>query len=513
MPPLAIVHFAPHLARPLHRLATCSALAVTLATAACDYPLRPADPPSALGAAAAKVGSPSGTLQPWELAYPAAQHEIEGYASAPSVNKGEPISIFVRTPSPRYSVAVYRTGWYSGAGAQLVQGPVDNIPSVSQPACVVTEPATALFECAWRSPYVVRTQTSWKSGVYLAKLTAQGRRQDGKSSYVIFVVRDDASTSRFLAQLSFNTYQAYNNWGGKSLYDFNSSGSLAAAKVSFNRPYALQGNVSARGVGAGEYIADFLPGWDYNLVRFLEREGYDVTYTTDYDVGARPQTLLQHRAFLVLGHSEYWTMAQRNAIAAARDAGVNLGVFGANVGFWQVRFEPSRVGAKTPDRTMVGYKGNAVANDPVGPTSQLLTTRFRSLADPLPENRLLGVMYGVDPVDADIVIDDDTTWVTANTGLVRGSRLAGLLGYEIDFMTEVLNPSHRRIGHSLDPRSGKYGDMTVYTTASGATVFATGSMQWGWGLDDYGVPDIRASRLSPAAQQITRNVLGRLAAP
>ena len=499
---------APTLLSRLFRHGAWSALAVVCGAAACDQPLRPADLP----AAAAKVRPPSAALQPWELESPATRQEIEGYASAQSVNRGEPISIFVRTSSPKYAVAVYRTGWYAGAGAQLVHGPVSNVASVSQPACAVTEQATQLLECAWRNPYVVQSQTSWKSGVYLVKLTAQGRAQDGKSSYVIFVVRDDANTSPYLALLPFNTYQAYNNWGGKSLYGFNSSGGQPAAKVSFDRPYALQRDaVSPRGVGAGEYIADFLPGWDYNLVRFLEREGYDVTYTTDYDVGARPQTLLRHRAFLVLGHSEYWSMGQRNAIEAARDAGVGLGVFGANVGFWQVRFEPSRVGARAPDRTMVGYKHSAVANDPVGPTSQLLTTQFRLLADPLPENRLLGVMYGVDPVDADIVIDDDTTWVTANSGLVRGSRLAGLLGYEIDAMTEVLNASHRRIGHSLDPRSGTYGDMTVYTAASGATVFATGSMQWGWGLDDYGVPDLRASRLSPAAQQITRNVLTRLA--
>jgi hypothetical protein len=355
---------------------------------------------------------------------------------------------------------------------------------------------------------VVETQASWQSGVYLAKLTGQGGTGAGKNSYIIFVVRDDASTSDFLVNIPVNTYQAYNNWGGKSLYGFNSIGG-AAAKVSLNRPYALQTTaVSPKGVGAGEFISDFLPGWDVNMVRFLEREGYDVTYTTDYDVGVRPNSLLPHRGFIIVGHDEYWTMGQRNAIVAARDAGVNLGVFGANVGYWQVRFEASRTSGRAPDRTMVCYKGSAA--DPVGPGSQLQTTLFRLLPEPLPENRLLGVMYGVDPVDADIVIDDDTTWVTAATGLAKGDRLPGLLGYEIDMMTEVLNPSMRRIGHSLDPKSGMYGDMTVYTAESGATVFATGSMHWAWGLDDYNAPGIRASRLSPPAQQITRNVLNRL---
>ena len=43
--------------------------------------------------------------------------------------------------------------------------------------------------------------------------------------------------------LPVSTYQAYNKWGGKSLYTFNSSGDVTVAgtpravKVSFDRPY------------------------------------------------------------------------------------------------------------------------------------------------------------------------------------------------------------------------------------------------------------------------------------
>jgi hypothetical protein len=243
--------------------------------------------------------------------------------------------------------------------------------------------------------------------------------------------------------------------------------------------------------------------WEYNMVRFLERERYDVTYTTDYDVHRRPAELLEHRALIVMGHDEYWTMAQRNGIVAARDAGVHLGFFAANVGYWHVRFEPSM--QNVPDRTMVGYKG-AASQDPGTPA----TTLFRNLG--LPENQLIGVMYGIDPVNSDVVIDDASTWVTAGTGLRTGDRLPGLLGYEIDWMTEKLNASMRRIGHS--PYGGHHGDMTVYeapnkTGGAPATVFATGTMQWAWGLDDYYAGALRPSRLSVPAQQITRNVLNR----
>jgi hypothetical protein len=52
--------------------------------------------------------------------------------------------------------------------------------------------------------------------------------------------------------------------------------------------------------------------------------------------------------------------------------------------------------------------------------------------------------------------------------------------------------------------------MTMYTAESGALVFATGSMQWSWGLDGYNAPAWHALRVSGAAQRITKNVLDRM---
>jgi hypothetical protein len=444
--------------------------------------------------------APSSQTSSWQLEDPALGGEIEGFASAPSVNKGENIQIYVNTTSDKYSVAVFRMGWYGGAGATQIGNTDRNQRGIVQPPKVV-DPVTGLTECRWNSPYVVRTQASWKSGVYLAKLTTTA----GKSSYVMFVVRDDANPSPYLLQLGINTYQAYNNWGGRSLYNFNSTGGNAH-KVSLNRPYALS---SAPGAARGLGTAEFLVGWDYNVIRFLEREGYDVTYTTDYDVHKRPASLRTHRAIIVPGHDEYWTLAQRRAFDQARDAGVHLAFLGANNAYWQVRFEPSLNGSA--DRTMVGYKEDADRLDPVKDSTR--TMLFRSLG--LPENRLIGVMYNEGyPANDDVVIDDVSTWVTAGTGLKQGDLLRGLLGYEVDEQSEVLNPSMRRIGHSpLSAVPGKFGDMTVYTATSGAIVFATGTMQWAWGLDDFNSPAIRPALASVPAQQITRNVLNRMRNP
>ena len=87
------------------------------------------------------------------------------------------------------------------------------------------DPRTGLVECAWQDPYRLvvggeSDQDEWLSGIYLAKLTAG---TSGAQAYIIFVVRDELRPSDFLFQSSVTTYQAYNNWGGKSLYDFNSA--------------------------------------------------------------------------------------------------------------------------------------------------------------------------------------------------------------------------------------------------------------------------------------------------
>ena len=230
--------------------------------------------------------------QDWRLTRPALSHEIEGYASLTSVTRGGRIGFYVHTQDPSYSIAIYRMGWYRGDGARLVHGPVTR-HAVSQPMPSI-DPQTGLIECAWQDPYILAVgsqadQEEWTSGIYLAKLTAG---TSGAQAYIIFVVRDETRPSDFLFQSSVTTYQAYNNWGGKSLYDFNSVGGRAV-KVTFNRPYAVSSNpAAAYGNGAGDFLtnnavpptdASSPAGWEYNMVRWLEREGYDVSYSTNID--------------------------------------------------------------------------------------------------------------------------------------------------------------------------------------------------------------------------------------
>jgi FG-GAP-like repeat/Viral BACON domain/Putative binding domain, N-terminal len=453
----------------------------------------------------AKPGDPG-----WALVSEA-NGEIEGYASATSINRGESIDLYVNTnPASTYTLTVYRLGWYNGDGARRMLGPV-TLSGIQQPM-PTPDPTTGMIECNWTKSYTVTTvndpndPTVWCSGAYVAKIETPA----GKGRYIFWVVRDDARHANHYFQSCVTTYEAYNNWGGKSLYDFNSTNG-AARKVSFNRPFT-------DGSGTG----DFLWRWEYNFIRFLEREGYDVQYCTNIDTARRGSLLLNHKDFLSGGHDEYWSDAMRTNVVAARDAGVNLGFFSANDCYWQIRLETSPI-TGAADRTIVGYKEVALTQDPYATDSdktndRYITTNWRNSPVSQPEAAFIGVQYVYDPVDADIVISDVTTvpWVFTNTGLTAGSHIAGLLGYEVDAVAASSPAGKHVIAHSpftntkVTPNQTQYSDMTVYTAASGAIVFATGSIQWAWGVDDWNA-GTRGSRLNPAAQQMTRNILEKFA--
>ena len=322
--------------------------------------------PNAIQVENANAGTqPDAWLPP---AYPPAG--VEGYASELSVLPGEQVHLHVSTADgDRYRVEVYRLGWYGGLGARLL---------TCVPSCGGDEAGRRLgpdtgdgAAADWPVTDVVAVPSSWVSGYYYALLrVTSGGDDTGARGYVPFVVRDPPpKRSQILVQVPVNTWQAYNPWGGKSLYPFNSSGERPAVRVSFDRPLA--------------YTAQGPFDWEYNMVRFLEREGYDLSYQTDADTDARPESLLQHRLVLVIGHDEYWTKRMRDAFDAARDSGTNLAFTSSNAAYWQVRYEDA-------GRTLVGYKDAAPHPEP---DPALKTIRFRSLVPPRPECALLRVMY------------------------------------------------------------------------------------------------------------------------
>jgi hypothetical protein len=262
--------------------------------------------------------------------------------------------------------------------------------------------------------------------------------------------------------------------------------------------------------------------YEYPMARWLESQGYDVSYVTNMDIHADPNLLLQHKTFLSVGHDEYWSQAMRDNVEQARDAGVNLAFFSANTAYWRVRFEPS--GAGEPDRVMVCYKDPA-ANDPIAPTY-----RWRDPENNRPENALLGVMYTGDDVfnlygGYDHIVANSADPYYEFTGLNDGDALLGLVGFEWDAVVDngftpaglvvlsqsIVNPTGVTPG--LPPGTDTTISNAVrYTAASGAKVFASGSIQWMWGLDSTGVGGALGPRVDFRAQQFVVNLLRNMGA-
>ncbi len=445
----------------------------------------------------------------WSLHNPAANHEIEGFAGSTSVNRGGQINFYINTSSASYTLQVYRLGFYGGAGARTMGSPV-TITGQKQPAPIVVN-ESFLLECPWTSSYTLTIPADntgsnvWITGIYLAKIVTA---DTGKDSYIPFVVRDDSGTADLLFNSAVATYQAYNNWGGKSLYTYNSSGGVRAMKVSFDRPYQDFG-------GAG-----ILMQYEFGALQFLEKNGYNVSYVTDIDLHeGRPQ-FKNHKAFVAMGHNEYWTHAMRDNVTAARDAGVNLAFFTGNTMEWQARLEPSTTSA-TADRVLVEYRSAAL--DPWGAGTDsakwpYVTTRWRDAPVNDPEESLLGEMWSsvVTPNLADYVVQDGSNWVFAQTGLNTGSKIPNVIGREIDHSFGVVSVPGLQILASgnitANDGTADHADMTLYQAASGAYVFDAGSLLWPWTLDANVFWGSHPDYSSALAQQITANVLQKYGA-
>src|SRR5687768_4694835 len=465
----------------------------------------PCDPPitNPIACENSKAGNPASE---WDIVG-AGDANIQGFASEFSVNRGETVRFKVKTPATGYQLGIYRLGYYGGMGARRITTvrPSVTLPQ-NQPACL-TETSTGLVDCGnWAVSASWTVPTDAVSGVYIAKLL----REDGTagSSHIVFVVRDDNGQSDLLFQTADTTWQAYNSYGGASMYEAPglSLPARRAFKVSYNRPF------NTRGLGGGP-VASWLFNAEYPMIRWLEANGYNVSYTTGIDSDRRGHLIESHKVFLSVGHDEYWSGAQREHVESARDAGVHLAFFSGNEVFWKTRWESSIDGTSTPYRTLVSYK-ETHANAKIDPSSTWTGTwrdpRFSPPSDGgRPENALTGTLFMVNGPDR-----NDPMTVPAADGRMRFWRNtsiaslapgtvatlpAGVLGYEWD---EDLDNGFRPAGlfrlssttldvspkYLLDYGSS-YGSgtathsLTMYRHSSGALVFGAGTVQWSWGLD------------------------------
>jgi hypothetical protein len=474
-----------------------------------------AAPANAIVAENCLTGTPAST---WDIVG-VGDTGLQGFATDISVNRGSTISFKVNTNATAYRLDIYRMGYYGGQGARLVTtvNPSAALPQ-TQPACL-TDNTTGLVDCGnWGVSASWAVPAAAASGIYFAKLV---RPDTGGASHIVFIVRNDASTSKLVFQTSDTTWQAYNTWGGNSLYVGAPAG--RAYKVSYNRPF------NTRTVDGGQ---DWVFNAEYPMVRWLEANGYDVSYTTGVDTDRRGNLLTNHKTYLSVGHDEYWSAAQRANVEAARAAGVNLAFFSGNEIFWKTRWEPSIDGSNTAHRTMVSYK-ETKANAKIDPNAAWTGTwrdpRFSPPADGgKPENALSGTIFAVNGGTTSIRVPeaDGKMRFWRNTSVATQAAGAtavlpdGTLGYEWD--TDADNgfrpPGLVRLSNTVATGVEVLQDfgstyalgsathaLTLYKHASGARVFGAGTIQWSWGLD--AVHD-RAGTLSDVRmQQATVNLL------
>ncbi len=440
---------------------------------------------------------------------------IEGYAGQRSVAQGDEIPIHVSTSAAKYQIEVARLGM-----TREVVWTKKDVPGAAHP---IPEDASA-NGCRWPESLRVPVGMDWKSGYYEVTLRAADaggkwtqRSERTASSSAWFIVRQarPGSTSKILLQLSTNTYNAYNNWGGFSVYAYNSLSNNQGHRVSFERPVRSQ-----------------FSRWELPFVKWAEANGYALEFAANDDLEFRPEILAGYKLVLSVGHDEYWSAPMRDSLEAWIAKGGNVAFFSGNTCCWQVRTEDE-------GRAFTCWKQNYHL-DPVFQTRDFktLSTAWSHHLVKRPENQLTGVgfLFGGyrkshgqfmdEPAEYEVHRPDH--WLFAGTDLKQGAKFGGkdtIVGYECDgcelewkdglpFPTfkdgtpksfEVLATCPVR-WHPDDAEwyekweIGRTGAACLGTYTNGGTVFTAATTDWSHGLQGNDAHVVR----------ITKNVLERL---
>jgi hypothetical protein len=435
----------------------------------------------------------------WRI--PSGYSDIEGYADRASTQCGESVTLKVSTTTAWFGVAAFRMGWYAGAGARLVWQS-DRLAGEVQPGFVVHS-ATRTVVAPWRPSLVLKITGGWPPGQYLLRLTSAS----GRARFIPLTIRDDASTAPVALQVPVMTWQAYNAWGGYSLYRGPADDPTArAVTVSFDRPY--QGDGLSE-FGDGQFVA-----LDQPFVAFAESKGVNLTYLTDVDVDANPALLARHRALVLPTHDEYWTPAMRAALEAAVGRGMNLLTLGANAVYWKSALD---VSAHVPRRNLTVYR-TADLDPAWGTAPSLVTNRWRDAPVARPEAQLLGVMYDCINQSEDGVVTAPSSWVFAGTGVQDLDTLSGVVTGENDRYFPGAAPTglqilaHATFGCAAHGDLESGWDMTYYTNSRHAGVLSVGTMGWICNLDATCANHPGDPGMQRVVRKVTANVLAAFAA-
>jgi hypothetical protein len=378
--------------------------------------------------------------------------DVEGYCDRLSYRAGDVVAVHASSRASHFDVAVHR--W--GAERELVWTTSDVL------GVRLDAPAGADANgCGWPAALHIPTDPAWRSGFYLVSMTAPGGVPERATGYAGFVLRPAGRRANAVLVLATNTYNAYNNWGGRSLY-------TGGWRVSFDRPFGRgllarpsshRDDRKARPRLPGEepdidgdayqtyryalgypgYMSS--AGWftyERRFVEWAEGVGYEFDYAVSSDLDADPAAIDGYRLVLSVGHDEYWSAGQRATLERHVEHGGHFASFSGNTMFWQVRLEDG-------GRAMRCHKYKAHVEDPVvGTAAQATMTGM--WADPLvgrPEAALLGAgsawglynRFGRATArgSGGFTIYRDDHWLLHGTGLRYGDVLGaddGVVGYE-----------------------------------------------------------------------------------
>lgn len=437
---------------------------------------------------------------------------IEGYADRLSALPGEDVGLHLSGNTGHVSITIARLGETSETVFEQSQVPVTK----------QAIPARASSDgCDWPATIKIKIGEDWKSGYYEAKLTGQadssGSQSKQATGTLFFVVRSatPGKHTKILLQLSTNTYNAYTNWGGHSLYSYHDRDGIQGHRVSFDRPLQSQ-----------------FHKWEAPFVRWAERSGFQIDYAVNSDLEFRQELLKHYKLVLSVGHDEYWSSPMRDHLERFIANGGNVAFFSGNTCCWQVRSEDE-------GRALTCWK-QAFVLDPMYRTGdpKLLSTAWSHHLIGRPENELTGVgfLWGgyhrshgqfMDGPGS-FLVHRPNHWIFSGTELKRGDRFGGkhtIVGYEcdgceIEWVNGLPQPTHQdgtpesfQIVGSCPARwapgdslwydrfpKDRIGNAVLGTYTQGGTVVTAGTTDWAHGLagDD------------PIVEQITRNILLRL---
>ncbi len=433
---------------------------------------------------------------------------VEGYTDQLSYQPGEEISFRISSAAAKFDLEIARIG-----AERAVVWQKQGLPGHEYPI----PPDASSHGCRWPEALRLRVPPDWRSGYYTGRLTAT--LPDGRTarSEMWFVVRSaqPGQDTKILLQLTTNTYNAYSNWGGYSLYAFNGRFGAQGRRVSFDRPVHTQ-----------------FPRWEQPFVQWAERAGYKLDYAVNSDLELRPELLKHYRLILSVGHDEYWSAPMRDHLEEFIAGGGNVAFFSGNTCCWQVRSEDH-------GRALVCWK-QSFQDDPLFGSGdhRLLSTLWSHHLVGRPENRLTGVgfLWGgyrkshgqFMNEKAEYIVHRPEHWLFAGTDLTRGATFGAkdsIVGYECDgceltWKDGLPYPTHRdgtpetfEVLASCPARwhpddcewydrweKGRTGQAVLGVYTRGGMVVTVGSTDWSHGL--------RGNE--PVVERITRNVLDRL---